>query len=140
MHLHFHVTVMLTRALLLKSDCTCVGQTLVFQSTAIGPGATIWHGSALHCPSSLNEIHLLHSHFLNGNTSGTCNQGQIRAYALGVQGLHFRSQLVISEATAGMNGTTVECDYDDGVATHTIYSKEIVFTKGEVLQKVQCHV
>lgn len=131
---------MLTRALLLKSDCTCVGHTLVFQCTAIGPGATIWHGSALHCPLSSNEIPLLHSRFVNGNTSGTCNQGQIIAYALGVQGLHFRSQLVISEVTAGMNGTTVQCDYDDGATTHSIYSKEIVFTKGEVLHKIQCHV
>ena len=117
----------------LVSDCTCVGHHLKFQCTAVGSGATIWRGSALNCPSSLNEIQLYHSRFASGRAIGYCNDGNIVAYAVGIAEGQFRSNLLIVNLTREMNGTTIECNYDDGANINSINSTTIAITTGKIL-------
>lgn len=114
---------------LLLSGCTCVGYPLLFECTAVGPGATIWKGGAFNCPQSSNEIRLLHSQFLIG-TVKNCNNGQIVGFASGVpEALHFLSHLTV-EVSSEINGTTVECEYDDGNTIHHLLNMEIFTTSG----------
>ena len=47
------------------SRCICPGDTLTYECTVVGLGVTVWTGSAFSCPSSNNEIALLHSRFLS---------------------------------------------------------------------------
>lgn len=114
----------------LLNDCTCIGYPLEFECVAIGPGATIWQGSALNCPSSLNKIQLYHSRFTSGRASGSCNSGNIVARALDTDGGRYRSLLNIHNLTPEMIGTTVECLYDNGTHIHSINNITIVVTTG----------
>ena len=104
----------------LMSNCTCIGYPLEFQCVVIGPGATIWRGSALNCPSSLNKIQLYHSQFASGTAAGSCNSGNIVARSLDTVGGQYRSQLNIHNLTPEMNGTTIKCLYDNGTHIHSI--------------------
>lgn len=113
----------------LLSGCTCVGYPLLFECTAVGPGATIWKGGAFNCLQSANEIRLLHSQFLQG-TVNSCNNGQIVGLTAGVpETLHFHSHLTV-DVSSEMNGTTVECEYDDGSTIHPLQNMEIITTTG----------
>ena len=112
------------------SGCTCVDHPLTFRCTAVGPGATIWRGSALNCPSSLNEIQLYHSRFASGRAVGYCNDRNIVAYAVGTTEGRFHSNLKIVNLTHEMNGTTIKCIYDDGANIYPSNSTIISITTG----------
>ena len=118
----------------LLSSCTCIGSSLIYECTAVGPGATIWKGSAFNCPETVNEVQLLHSQFRNQDrytTMETCNNGQIVGYAVDVsEHLEFRSRLLVQVTSSAMNGTTVECYYDDGDEIHLLNSSKIILTTG----------
>lgn len=58
----------------------CHGDTLTFNCSVNGGVATVWKGSAFKCMPTNNEIVLLHSRS-NGSVNGTCNEGDITAYA-----------------------------------------------------------
>ena len=114
------------------SVCSCVNSSITFECTTVGPGATIWKGSAFDCRTSLNQIQLLHSQFEDGRASGTCNDGRIVGYGLDVsEDLHFRSRLDVQVTSAAMNGTRVECDYDNGAEVHSILRRIIVLITGK---------
>ena len=114
----------------LSSDCTCIGYPLEFECTAVGLGATIWQGSALNCPSSLNKIQLYHSRFVSGRETGSCNGGNIVASGLDTAEGRYRSQLSIQSLGPEMAGATVECLYDNGIHTHSINNITIIITTG----------
>ena len=117
--------------LLSESDCTCVGSILSFECTADGLGATIWKGSAFNCPESNNEIQLLHRQFdIPENTRETCNNGGIIGYSVGVlENRYYRSRLNV-QITQALNGTDVECEYDNGVTASLLHSGKLMLTTG----------
>ena len=117
----------------LVSNCTCIGYPLEFQCIAIGPGATIWQGGAFNCSSSLNKIQLYHSRFATRTAAGSCNNGNIIARALDSTEGRYRSQLNIHSLTPEMNGTTIECLYDNGTHIHSINNITITITTGKNL-------
>lgn len=122
----------------LVSGCTCIGYPLELQCIAIGPGATIWRGSALNYPSSLNEILLYHSRFVSGTAVGSCNNGNIVARALDIVEGRYRSQLFIGILTPELNGTIMECLYDNGTHVHS-NNMTIAATTGKSSSVVSQH-
>ena len=73
--------------------------------------ATVWKGSALNCPSTNNEIILLHNRV---NSTSSCNDDNIVAWLV-VNG----SSIVISKAriinvTTELNGKSIVCFHDNG--------------------------
>lgn len=68
-------------------------------------GGTVWRGTAFDC--SIYEITLLHSRSADG-TFGVCNDGDIIARSLSVEGNNYTSQLNIN-ATSNIAGKTIEC-------------------------------
>ena len=90
------------------TTCTCFGQNITYECTAVGGITTLWSGTAFI--DSMNrsscEINLRH------NTSPfTCAKGQCnRIFAIGVEMVnnHFTSQLNVT-LSAELVGKTVEC-------------------------------
>jgi hypothetical protein len=85
--------------------CACPGDTLTFDCTIMGGGATIWRGSAFDCTS--NEIVLRHANFVP-RTSESCNGGNIVGESMGVSGICYSSRLIVT-ITSDLNGQTVGC-------------------------------
>lgn len=116
-----------------SGGCICRGHSITFVCNATGGGSTVWQGSAFDCPSSSSEIFLLHSQYTSSNRpQGLCNSGAIEAHAIGIDqrlGV-FTSQLVISNLSLSLNGMTVECAHDSGVAVNIIGTSVIAFTTG----------
>ena len=89
----------------------------------MGDGVFIWSGSALDCPSTSNEIIFLQIDFLNQRLYQTCNNGDIVARILSVEGNNYTSQLNVT-ATSDIAEKSIACGYDNG--THTIIQHSIV--------------
>ena len=127
-----------TNKLLVPSNaqCACPDDVLTFTCTVVGPGNTIWSGTAFNCPSTSNEIILRHSQFASPGTSGNCNSGTITARSLGVENDCFRSELNVT-ASASLNNKTVQCQHNS-IASGTITVNETAITiasgKGEMWQ------
>ena len=69
---------------------------------------TVWQGSAFDCPGS-NEITLLHNRFTSQEGAyGECNNGDIVAKSLGVEGDLYTSQLSV-RVSAATTGKNIEC-------------------------------
>ena len=93
-------------------SCACSGEVLTFVCTTVGPGQTIWRGTAFNCTGESNEIILRHSEFDSPTgISGTCNSGAIVGQSLGVENADcYTSQLSIT-IQSQFNNTTVEYVY-----------------------------
>ena len=91
---------------------------MTYECTVLGEGAFIWSGSALDCPSSSNEIILLQIDF---GLYITCNNGDIVARILPVEGNNYTSQLSVT-ITPGTAGKTIECGYENGTHFTIQYS------------------
>jgi hypothetical protein len=84
----------------------------------VGGTATRWEGSLLaDCP--LDEIILRHSQFESNQAIGTCNNGDINGYGIGVMNDCYISQLnlIIRE---NFNNKTVRCILNSNEGTRTI--------------------
>ena len=86
---------------------------LTFSCDAGGLGTTVWKGSALFCPSSNNEIVLLHSRVHASNS--TCNENNIVAWLIR-NGSSTISQVKIINVTPDLNGRNIECFHDNGTS------------------------
>ncbi len=87
--------------------CVPEGRTVSYECTVTdddGSRLTIWRGSAFNCPSISSRIVLFHSLF--DGESGSC--GDLSAMSVGVSGNDYTSRLTLT-ATAGLNGTIIEC-------------------------------
>ena len=109
-----------------NAQCACPDDVLTFTCTVVGPGNTIWSGTAFNCPSTSNEIILRHSQFASPGTSGNCNSGTITARSLGVENDCFRSELNVT-ASASLNKKTVQCQHNS-IASGTIPVSETAVT------------
>ena len=103
------------------------GEVVNYTCTFVDPtnppiGSSVWRGTALNCPGSVNGISLGHS---LSNTSGgatdTCTSGAITAESVNVVDNCYTSRLMVTISPA-LNGTTVECTLSGVrvVGNHTI--------------------
>ena len=108
--------------------CVCPGDTLTYECTATGGygGVTVWTGTAFEC-SYYNEIVLLHSRFTSAY--GSCNNGDIVARSLSVEGNNYTSQLNIT-ITPDIAGKTVVCLSDNGTYSKLLFSRVIPTVTG----------
>ena len=90
-----------------------------------GGVATVWTGSALNVCSDKVEISLLHSRFNNGTEQKSCGNGSIVGQDVGVDNNTYTSRVNIS-ASCELNGTTIQCFQDNGVATNMIGNSTII--------------
>ena len=112
------------------TGCVCPGDTLTYECTVTGLGSTIWTGTAFECPLTSNEIILLHSRFTSVyGASRSCNNGDIVARSLSVEGNNYTSQLNVT-ITPFIAGKTVECLSDNGTATTLLFSRVIPTVSG----------
>ena len=101
-------------AILHAEQCVCPGDDLTYECTVVGAGSTVWTGSAFSCSTSNNEITLLHSRFSSTQGDyGSCNNGDIVARSLSVEGNNYTSQLNVT-VTYDTAGKTIMCLYSDG--------------------------
>ena len=101
---------------------------MIYNCTVVGGGSTLWTGRDFDCPSTSNEIALLHSEFPGG--FGACSNGSI--VGRGVRedpGNVFVSQLNVS-VTLNSAGATVQCIYDNGGISTLINSSTISLISG----------
>ena len=111
------------------SEYACPGDLLTYECIATGgsnTGATIWTGTAFNCPSSENEITLLHV-YINRTYMYTCNDGTIVARMLSVEGNSYTSQLNIT-VTPATAGKTIECIHYDGLIERLLFSLALPIT------------
>lgn len=91
-----------------NSNFTCPGDILTFECTTVGPGTTVWNGSAFNCDQG-NEINLRHSQLLDNRME--CNGGAIFGNIVHHDNNCFVSQLNIT-ASITISGT-VSCFHDN---------------------------
>ena len=125
------------------SDCVCPGHELRLQCTVVGPGFTVWKGSAFtehNCSS--DKVQLRHSQFKSGTTTNDCNNGTIIARGInktsGSDGdIIFISQLTIQlGVNDSLDGRTVECAHDNLAQRRTINTYTIHYTKGKYEKRI----
>ena len=119
------------------SDCVCPGHELRLQCTVVGPGFTVWKGSAFtehNCSS--DQVQLRHSQFKSGTATNDCNNGTIIARGINKtshsDGDKFISQLTIQlGVNDSLDGRTVECVHDHQAQRITKYTYTIHYTRGK---------
>ena len=110
---------------MVTSTCACPDYSITVTCTVVGSGATVWMGSAFSCPSTNNEIILLHNRFNNSNGAhGSCNNGDIQGTTLEAGNNSYTSKLEI-KLTADILGSAIGCVYDNGISTTIIASTNI---------------
>ena len=98
--------------------CISEGRTVSYECTVTDPtdppiGSTVWQGSAFtDCPGRSSRISLSHPLFEPNRESGSC--GSVSAMSVGVSGNNYTSRLTLT-ATAGLNGTIIECTLSGSV-------------------------
>jgi hypothetical protein len=121
-----------------NAACSCPGELLIFNCTAVGAGVTLWRGTVFNCPAA--EILLRHSQYASGGSgaSGTCNNGAITGQGLqNVVNNNFISQLTVT-VSAALNRGSVECAYNDGQRTSRIgLSTLTVITGNRVIMYIK---
>lgn len=115
--------------------CICPGHNVTFECTTVGGGITVWEGTAFDCPLSSNEIQLRHTQFID--SIRICNNGDISGHAVAILPPDcFLSRLIV-HITMELNGRTVICRHDDGVAVHTVNTSVLTITRGNVINITQ---
>ena len=127
--------------LVVLSDCVCPGHELRLQCTVVGPGFTVWKGSAFNCSSHSDKINLRHVRFEGGEATGGCNNGRISGHAVNKtsdgDGDKFMSQLTIQlGVNDSLDGRTVECAHDNLTETITINTYTIHYTRGKYMKEL----
>lgn len=114
------------------TSCTCTGYKKVYECKVTGDGSTVWKGTAFDCPSSGNQINLLHSQFVQTQgTDGVCNRGGIVANNIGATtNRTYTSQLVVN-LTMVQEGESVECFHDNTTSLNFIGNASIRITEGK---------
>ena len=103
--------------------CTCPGEVLTYECTAVGGGAMVWQGSAFNCENS-NKITLLRIE----EYKGTCNGGNIVGRSLIVEDNYHTSQLSVT-INLDMVGKDVQCAILNET-TETIIGQQIITLTG----------
>ena len=124
-----------TNEIVIRSDCICSGHSLQITCSVMGIGSTVWEGNLFDCPSSNNEILLLHNDFKTSLPQGTCNNNNIIARGLSFSEQNcFLSQLTLTPSTA-TNGQSVTCIHDNGPNSMDVGTVIVNITTGKILKK-----
>ena len=103
--------------------CVCPGDTLTYNCTTMGLGFTVWSGTAFDC----YEITLRNQWFMH-EIGDSCNNGNIVARSLSVEGNNYTSQLNVT-VTPDTAGKTIVC-YSDNGQVDTLISSFVIPTTG----------
>ena len=101
---------------------------LTFTCTAVGPGSTLWEGSAFECNENGDGILLRHERFATG-VSGTCNNGAIVGRSLEVVDDCYTSQLNVT-VSSDLNNKTLVCTNSGNAGVNTIGSTALSIMQG----------
>ena len=104
--------------------CTCPGDILTYLCSTVGPKFTTWEGSALQCPS--HQIVLFHRDYKQNKAIGTCGSSAAQGISI-TDNNNYTSQLNIIYDDH-LNGTDIQCHYDDGTTQIFIGSASITST------------
>ena len=109
------------------NSCTCEGYDQVYECRITGGGTLVWKGSAFDCPSTGNEIILVH-----GNSrSNDCNDGAIvGGFIRAENSTYIIAQLTVS-VSAEMVGLNISCYHDSVVGDNLIGSTSLALTTGD---------
>ena len=96
-----------SRFLAPATGCMCVGDSLMYECSAFGPGTTFWEGTAFR--SECSSIILRHSQFSTSQGArGSCNNGGIVGKSVNVVDQCYTSQLNVT-IDSSLDGATVSC-------------------------------
>ena len=112
-------------------DCVCQGYNLTYECTVIDGAATIWRGTAFDCPMTNNELVILSMEFI----SRSCSNNALLLQTIRSENGSSTSQLTV-QISDEINGTTVECAYDNGHIINTIDSAMILVTTGIICMQL----
>jgi hypothetical protein len=116
-----------------KESCLCPGATvhnLTYECTTVGPGTTLWRGTAFNCSINGHEISLRHTSFKTPDGAfDQCNNGNITGHSLRVEGDHYTSQIHVL-FTPDLLGRTIECIYNNLTSYQLIGNSTIVIITG----------
>ena len=112
------------------TGCTCVGDSLVYECTAFGPGTTQWEGTAFS--SECNSITLRHSQFSSPGARGSCDNinGRIVGRSVDVVGQCFTSLLNVTISDSSLDGTNILCVHVNNGVRKDIGIHTIAITTG----------
>jgi hypothetical protein len=126
-----------------KESCLCPEATtahnLTYECTTVGPGTTLWRGTAFNCLANGHEIALRHTRFTTpGGASDQCNNGNITGHSLRVEGDHYTSQIHVM-FTPDLLGRTIECIHNNLDSYEVIGNSTITITTGIVYLIAVCY-
>ena len=105
----------------ITSECASPNNVLTFEcsvliivnATGISGRSLVWRGTALDCPSTINEITVLTSRV--DASSKTCNNGTIVGWnVVEPNSSNYSSRLNVTISSDNIIGKTITCDYDNG--------------------------
>jgi hypothetical protein len=101
------------------TQCTCAGDTLIYNCSVMGGITTLWRGTAFDCPQGDSAIILCHSQFASNRENGSCNNGDLVGRSIGVVDDCYTSRLNV-RVRESFNNKTVQCAFTSSVGTRTI--------------------
>lgn len=101
-----------------------------FECTTVGPGSTIWNGTAFDCPMSSNEISLRHTQFHNRMTKADCNNGNISVASVRVENDCYTSQLNVT-ISSRIDNNTIVCSHENNGNITNVGTKTLTLTTGK---------
>lgn len=121
-----------------KERCLCPEATvhnLTYECTTVGPGTTLWRGTAFNCNANGHEIALRHNLFTSPQGAyAQCNKGNITGHSLRVERRHYTSQIQIL-FSPDLLGHTVECVHYNLSSYELIGNSTIEISTGIVANK-----
>ena len=110
--------------------CICPGDNLIYICSTVGPRFTTWKGSALQCPS--HQIVLFHRDYEQNKAIGTCGSSTAQGISITDNNSNYTSQLNITYSDH-LNGTDIQCHYDDGITQTPIGNATIMSTGSYII-------
>ena len=110
---------------------------MTFLCNTIGPGFTVFQGSALDCEETNHAIVLFHNRFDGPRgANGTCNDGDIMGHIFRVKDSYYTSEINVT-VSSSLIGKTIRCSHDNGTAVEVVGSYS--FTSGKVEACIYIH-
>ena len=120
---------------LAKESCICpeaMVHNLTYECTTVGPGTTIWRGTAFNCTARGHAIALRHSLFSTPQGAhGQCNNGNITGHSLSKDSGNFTSEIHVL-FNPNLLGRTIECIHNNITSYEIIGNSTIVSTTGTI--------
>ena len=97
----------------------------MYECSVLGGQFTAWKGSLIEQGC---DITLVHENYADaGGSTAECNSGDVVGQSISVSNDCYRSNLSI-EVSPGINGSTIQCNIDDGRTVRPISTSTILIT------------